>query len=185
MSSGGGAGAAADGGFGLLTEMLGFKPALRSSGKAVASFSPGSVVTGLVSIGHSLTGPLALVFTVVGLVLSLSMASQHGGCLLFFWLVQSCGVQFPAEPWLRWSHLKLWSSRELGSSPNRLSADRMVNCRLLLLLLFSSASFLPLTVLALLLSLSGMSGTFTLSEIFEAPAGLLLPVEASALVGEL
>lgn len=37
MSSGGGAGAAADGGFGLLTEMLGFKPALRSSGKAVAS----------------------------------------------------------------------------------------------------------------------------------------------------
>lgn len=61
---------------------------------------------------------------------------------------------------------------------HRLSADRMVNRRLLLLLQFSSANFFPVVVLTLLLS-SGLSGTFGLPKTLEGSVGFLLPVEAS------
>lgn len=62
---------------------------------------------------------------------------------------------------------------------HRISADWMVNRRLLLLLQFSSASFFPMFVLALLFSSSGLSGTFGLPETLNGSVGFLLPVEDS------
>lgn len=62
---------------------------------------------------------------------------------------------------------------------HRLSADWMVNGRLLLLLQFSSANFFPVVVLALFFSSSRLSGTFGLPKTFEGSVGFLLPAEAS------
>lgn len=61
---------------------------------------------------------------------------------------------------------------------HRISADRMVNRCLLLLLQFSSASFFPTVVLDLLLSSSGLSGTFGLPNTPEGSVGFLLLIEA-------
>lgn len=65
------------------------------------------------------------------------------------------------------------------SNTHRLSADRMVNGRLLLLLQFSSANFFPTVVLALLFSSSGLSWTFGLPKTLESSVDFLLPVGAS------
>lgn len=56
---------------------------------------------------------------------------------------------------------------------HRLSAGRTVNGRLLLLLRFSSASFFPVGVPALLFSSSGLTGIFGLPKTLETSAGLL------------
>lgn len=120
-----------------LEEVLDMDSGFSCSVKASASvsFRLSSVSKGLSFDCHSLTGSLAVVCTVVGLVLSLLMAFRHGGSLLFVWLVEGCPAQFPAGPWLHLSFLQAGLST--GSSPNRLSADLMVNRRLLLLLQFS------------------------------------------------
>lgn len=60
----------------------------------------------------------------------------------------------------------------------RVSAERMVNGRLLLLLQFSSASFFPIVVLALLFSSLELSGTFGLPKTLEGSVGFLLSAEA-------
>lgn len=59
----------------------------------------------------------------------------------------------------------------------------MVNGRLLLLLQFSSASFFPMVVLALLFSSSGFSGNFELPETLDSSVDRLLTVEASVAAG--
>lgn len=62
---------------------------------------------------------------------------------------------------------------------HRLSADRIVNGRLLLLLQFSSASFFPIVALALLFSSSVLSGIFGLPKTLESSVGFLSPVVTS------
>ncbi len=66
---------------------------------------------------------------------------------------------------------------------HRLSADLMVNGRLLLLLQFSAASFCPVFVLALLFSSSRLGVTFGLPETRESSVGFLLPTESSVTGG--
>lgn len=67
-------------------------------------------------------------------------------------------------------------------SAHRLSADRMVNGRLLLLLQFSSANFFPMVVLVLLLS-SWLSGILGFPKTFDGSVGFLVPVETSVAGG--
>lgn len=66
-----------------------------------------------------------------------------------------------------------------GSCPNLLSAVRMLNSRLLLLLKFSSANFFPMLVLAVFLFSSELRGTFGFPETLRPSAAFLLPLEAS------
>lgn len=168
-----------------LEEAVDVNPGLCGSEDASAR---ASLSSGLVSSWRfdcpSWTGSLAVVCSVVGFVLSLLMAVRHGNSLLCVWLVEGCPAQFPAGPWLRLSFLKTELTAEFGSSPNRLSAERTVNGRLLLLLQFTSASFFPMIILAGLLSSSGLSGTFGLSETLERSVDFLLPVEVSVTGGE-
>lgn len=65
---------------------------------------------------------------------------------------------------------------------HRLSADRTVNSRLLLLLRFSSASFFPVGVPALLFSSSGLTGIFGFPKTLETSAGFL-PAGATSRTG--
>lgn len=79
--------------------------------------------------------------------------------------------------------MKLFKSTECDI--HLLSADRTVNGRLLLLLQFSSASFFPVSVLALLFSSSssGLSETFGPPDPFKGSVGFLSSVEASVAGG--
>lgn len=137
------------------------------------------------------------------------MAPRHGNSLLFAWLVEGWPAQCPAGPWLHLSFLKPELSVKLDSSANlcteraltisfntldtvgkfkknelnahHLSADRIVNGRLLLLLQFPSASFFPIITLAWLFSSSG--GTLGLPVTPDCSVGFLLSLEASVTCG--
>lgn len=68
---------------------------------------------------------------------------------------------------------------EAKSKTHRVSAERTVNGRLLLLLQFSSASFFPIVVLALLFSSLGLGWAFGLPKTLGGSVGFLLSDVAS------